>query len=286
MNRLADCFTLYNGCGIPNMGFGTWQTPDGATAVASVKAAIEAGYRHIDTAAVYGNEKSVGEGIKAGLKAAGIDRGELFVTSKVWNTERGYEKTIAAFKKTLADLALDYLDLYLIHWPASGSKSADWEKLNLETWRAMTDLYKQGAIRSIGVSNFMPHHLNALMETEVVPMVNQIEFHPGQMQKETVDFCRKHDILVEAWSPLGTGRMLSNESLLSIADKYDKSVAQLCIRWCLQNEVLPLPKSVTKSRIIENTQVYDFKISDEDMDTINAMPYFGGSGLHPDEVDF
>lgn len=282
MKSLKDTFHLNNGYEIPCVGFGTWQTPDGETAVMAVSEAIRAGYRHIDTAACYNNEIGVGQGIKA----SGIEREKLFVTSKVWNTDRGYEKTIAAFEKTLTDLTLDYLDLYLIHWPASSSQYDNWEEINLETWRAMTELYKAGRIKSIGVSNFLPHHLETLMKTEVPPMVNQIEYHPGLTQAETVNYCKKHNIVVEAWSPLGTGRMLNNETLKSIAAKYGKSVAQLCIRWCLQNGVLPLPKSVTPSHITENTDVFDFEITAEDMRIINDMPYFGGSGLHPDEVNF
>lgn len=282
MNRLTDTFRLKNGYEIPCMGFGTWQTPDGDTAVKAVREAIQAGYRHIDTAAAYENEAGVGNGIQA----AGIPRDELFVTSKVWNTDRGYEKTREAFEKTLHDLQLEYLDLYLIHWPASESRFSDWEEINLETWRAMTDLYKAGKIRAIGVSNFLPHHLKALMDTEVPPMVNQIEFHPGQMQEETVAYCKKHGIIVEAWSPLGTGKMLTNTELKMIAEKYGKSVAQLCIRWCIQNDVLPLPKSVTLERIIENAKIFDFQISEDDMTAMNMMPYFGGSGLHPDQVNF
>lgn len=282
MKKLTDTFTLRNGVQIPCVGFGTWQTPNGETAVRAVSEAIKAGYRHIDTAAVYGNEVSVGEGIKQ----SGIDRSELFVTSKVWNEQRGYDSTMLAFEKTLKDLSLDYLDLYLIHWPAVQKQFADWNEINLSTWKALTELYKSGRIKAIGVSNFLPHHLEPLMQTEVQPMIDQIEFHPGQMQAETVQYCRENGILVEAWSPLGTGRMLSNETLTEIAAQYGKSVAQLCICWCLQNGTLPLPKSVTPSRIRENTDVFDFVISDEDMEAINAMPYFGGSGLHPDEVDF
>jgi len=191
-----------------------------------------------------------------------------------------------AFARSLENLGLDWLDLYLIHWPASKSRFADWEIINSSTWEALSELYQKGSVKAIGVSNFLVHHLEALMKAGAPPMVNQIEFHPGQMQRETVDFCQKNGILVEAWGPLGTGKMLSNSKLAEIAAKYNKSVAQLCIRWCLQNGALPLPKSSTASRIEENANVFDFSISDGDMEIICAMPYFGGSGLHPDKVGF
>lgn len=282
-NKLSETYTLANGVQIPCVGFGTWQTPNGEVAVESVKHALKAGYVHIDTAACYGNEASVGEAIKA----SGIEREKLFVTSKVWNTDRGYEKTLEAFETTMEKLQLDYLDLYLIHWPAIEKQFENWREINGDTWRALEKLYKDGRIKAIGVSNFLPHHLEALMaDAKIKPMVNQIECHPGFTQAESIKYCKEHGILVEAWSPLGTGNVLNNETLISIASKYNKSVAQLCIRWVLQHGLLPLPKSVTESRIIENTHVFDFIISDEDMKTIDALPFCGGSGINPDEVNF
>ncbi len=280
LHSLKDTFTLSNGVKIPCIGYGTWQTPEGHIAVDSVEYAIKAGYRHIDTAAVYGNEESV----RRGIENAGIKREELFITTKLWNSNRGYDSTMQAFDSSMEKLGLDYLDLYLIHWPANATDGAD---VNAATWRAFEKLYKDGRIKAIGVSNFLIHHLQALMDkAAVLPMVNQIEFHPGQMQEEVTGFCKSHNILVEGWSPLGTGRMLKNEQLMSIAEKYNKSVAQLCIRWCLQNDVLPLPKSVTPERIVENSKVFDFEITDSDMAAINSMPYIGGSGLNPDKVKF
>ena len=275
-------FELSNGVKIPAIGYGTWKSPDSEVTVEGIKTSVSCGYRHIDTAAVYGNEVSVGKGIAE----CGIPREELFVTSKVWNTERGYETTLAAFDKTLSDLGLDYLDLYLIHWPAAAHKYDDWEEINRGTWRAMTELYKAGKIRAIGVSNFKPHHLKALMDTEIKPMVNQIEFHPGYMQEETVQYCRENGILVEAWSPLGNGRVLTNPVLMEIAEKYGRSVAQICLRWCLQHEVLPLSKSVTPSRIEENFRMFDFEISSTDIEAINSIDLCGWSGNDPDKVDF
>lgn len=281
--NLQDTYTLANDVQIPCIGFGTWQTPDGETAINSVKAALKAGYRHIDTAACYGNEASVGQAIKE----SGVPREEIFVTSKVWNTERGYEKTLAAFETTMAKLDLDYVDLYLIHWPAAANQFENWKEINAQTWRALEELYIKGKVKAIGVSNFLPHHLEALLEgAKVVPMVNQIEYHPGFMQAESVDFCKAHNILVEAWSPLGTGNVLNNETLIMMAQKYSKTVAQICIRWVLQHGLLPLPKSITESRIIENTEVFDFELKEEDMAIIDAIPFCGGAGINPDAINF
>lgn len=274
---------LNNNVKIPSLGFGTWQTPDGKTAIKTIKAAIESGYTHIDAAAIYGNEKGVGQGINE----SGIKRDALFVTSKVWNKERGYETTLKAFEKTLQDLQLDYLDLYLIHWPASAHQFKDWKKINSDTWRAMEKMYADGKIKAIGVSNFLEHHLSALLETaKVIPAVNQIEFHPGFMQKDCVLFCKEKNIQIEGWSPLGRGGLFDNALLKTIASKYKKSVAQICIRWAMQHNVIPLPKSTTPQRIKENIEVYDFEILADDMALINQMKNIATSGLHPDKIDF
>ncbi len=282
MKKVTDCFELSNGVKIPCLGFGTWQSsPDDAAN--SVKHALLSGYRHIDTAAQYGNEPDVGRGIRE----SGVPREEIFLTTKLWNDERGYETTLRAFECSLRNLGTEYIDLYLIHWPATPHRFDNWQELNIGTWKAFEKLYKEGRIRAIGISNFMPHHLKPLLaECEIVPMVNQIEIHPGMLQPETVNASKEQGMLIEAWSPLGTGRMLKNETLMQIAEKYAVSTAQLCLRWVLQHGYLPLAKSVTPSRIEENMKIFDFEISDEDMSMIDSMPYFGGSGFDPDKVDF
>ena len=278
---LTDTYRLSNGVEIPILGFGTWQTPDGDTARDCVKAALDAGYRHIDTAWVYGNEISVGEGIRA----SGVNRGDIFLTTKHWVTERGYEKTKAAIDVSLKNLGVDYLDLYLIHWPCVAKISPDWKEINASTWRGFEEAYRAGKIRALGVSNFEPLHLDALLETaEIAPCVNQIEFHPGYTQPENVKRCRELGIAVEAWSPLGCGAVLGDARLAEIAGRYGKSVAQLCIRFALQSGVIPLPKSVHPDRIKANTQVFDFEISPEDMALIGAIDGLGFSGYRPEEA--
>lgn len=279
MKKLTDSYELSNGVKIPCVGFGTWQAENGEIAYNAVMAALKAGYRHIDTAAIYRNEESVGQAIKD----SGIKREDIFVTTKLWNKCRSYELCYSAFERSINKLGLDYVDLYLIHWPASPAEYDDYNDINLDAWKAMSEIYKSGKIKAIGVSNFLPHHLEALMACEIKPMVNQIEFHPGYMQKETVEYCKNNGIIVEAWSPLGSGRVLSDERLKKIAEKYGKSVADICIRWCLQHGVLPLPKSVTESRIIENTKVFDFELSAEDMQAIDDFEEIGFSGFHPDK---
>ena len=270
-------FTLSNGVEVPAVGYGTYLTSEKDDG--TVAAALAAGYRHFDTASFYGTEQALGDA----LKASGVPREELFLTSKLWKDEMGYENALAAFERSLQKLGSDYLDLYLIHWPRTDDLTAEWRQLDRDTWRALEELYRAGRVRAIGVSNFLPHHLRSLMKTaEVMPMVNQIEFHPGYPQTYTVEFCKAHGILPEAWSPLGRTRVLQDERLAGIAAKYGKSVAQLCVRFALQCGVAPLPKSSSPARMQANLDVFDFVISDEDMDRILTLPQFGWSGLHPD----
>ncbi|MCW8311808.1 MULTISPECIES: aldo/keto reductase [Sphingobacterium] len=276
-------FKLNNGIDIPAIGFGTWQIPEGDEAYRAVKEALSAGYTHIDTAAVYGNENSVGKAIKD----SGIDRSHLFITTKLWNTERGYDKALAAFDKSLATLGLDYLDLYLIHWPANETQFEDWAAINADTWKALEHLYKQGKVKAIGVSNFPKPYLEKLLETaEVIPAVNQIEFHPGHLQEETVELCKAHDILVQAWSPLGSGRILQDETLRALATSKHTSVGQICIQFALAQGILPLPKSTNPENIKRNLDMDSFELSAEDLDTISKLPAMGFSGSDPKKVTF
>jgi diketogulonate reductase-like aldo/keto reductase len=285
-------FTLSNRLQIPSIGYGTWQIPFGEETEKAVSSALAAGFRHIDTAAAYGNDFSAA----AAINSSGIARKDIFISSKLWINKRGYDNTLKAFKQTLKRFNMDYLDLFLIHWPAAPKVYENWKELNDDTWRAFEALYNDGFVRAVGVSNFTPFYLRPLLEkAKIVPMVNQIEYHPGLTQEETAAFCRQYSarqntadgsgILIEAWSPLGSGRVLMRKELLNIAEKYNRSAAQICIRWCLQNGVLPVSKSVNPERIKENAAVFDFELSHEDMAVINALPGFGGSGNNPDDFE-
>lgn len=247
------------------------------------KKALELGFRHIDTASYYGNEKSVGQAIRE----SGIPRDELFVTTKLWNSDHGYHAAKLAFERSLAALQMDYVDLYLIHWPNPAAFRSHWQESNAETWQAMEELYQAGKIRAIGVSNFMPHHLDALLCTaKVVPAVNQIRLCPGSVQPEVTRYCKAHQILLEGYSPLGGGAVFQQPELKQMAEKYGKSISQLCLRWHIQNGFIPLPKSVTPERIFENTQLFDFSLSDADMNFITQIESGCGAAPEPDQVDF
>lgn len=292
IQSLTDTFTLSNGVKIPGIGFGTYKSVDGNDAEESVRTAIACGMRHIDCAAFYKNEEGSGRGIRMGMEENGLSRSDIFVTSKVWTSDKAYDDAVRSCRKSLSDLGLEYLDLLLVHWPADDHTYPDWKEMNFDTWRAFTDLYKDGLVRAIGVSNFWPEHLEPLMDTEVPPMVNQIEYHPGYMQNGYSGYCpedvaaysKELGLIVEAWSPLGRAKVLDDPLLLSIAEKYGKTVSQICLRWEVQHEIVPLPKSVHKERIKENTEVFDFELSDDDMDLIDRMPITGFSTHTPKDV--
>ena len=283
MKSLTDCFKLSNGVEIPCVGFGTFQTPDGEECIKAVTDAIEAGYRHIDTAMIYRNELGVGEAIKQ----SGVPREELFITTKLWNGDRGYERTLEAFDESMERLGLDYLDLYLIHWPNPLEFRDSWQEKNAGSWKAFEKLYNDKRIRSIGISNFLPHHINELMKTATIaPMVNQIRLCPGDTQDETVDFCRSMNILLQAYSPFGTGLIFDVPEMKVLAEKYGKSIAQICVRWCLQRDYLPLPKSVKTDRIKENADVFNFELDTADVQLIADMKGCIGHYKDPDNVPF
>ena len=274
---------LNNGTEMPAMGFGTWAIADGDDVTKAVKTAIECGFRHIDTASFYKNETGVGRGIAE----SGINRSELWVTTKVWPTETGYDNTLRAFDASLKRLGLDYLDLYLIHWPASPARYTDWRERNLDTWRAFEKLYADGRVRAIGVSNFLQSHLQPLIDScKVRPMVDQLEVHPGYTQSDDVKYCQSNGIVVEAWSPFGRGAVLTNPELTAIAAKYGRSVAQVCLAWCRQKQIVPLPKSVTAERVKENLEATSLNLSENNILIIDQLQNIGWSGQHPDEVMF
>lgn len=263
---------LNNESYMPNIGFGTSMIT-GMECIETIKKALKIGYRHIDTAAAYENEFEIGQAIMQ----SNLKRSDIFITSKVWKDSMGYDNTIKSLNNTLKNLNLEYIDLFLIHWP----KNYD-DKLNIDTWKALEKLYKEGKARAIGVSNFLENHLKIILDNcDILPAVDQIEFHPGLMRNTTRKVCDKNNIVVEAWSPLGKGKMLKNETLIKIAKKYNKSVAQLCLKWCLQNNVVPLPKSQNEERMKQNLDLFDFEISDEDIYLLNNMQFFDGSNMDP-----
>lgn len=275
MKHVQDTATLNNGVKMPWLGFGVFKVKDGDEVVNAVKTAIEAGYRSIDTAKIYNNESGVAQGIRE----SGIAREDLFITTKVWNSDQGYESTLAAFEESMQRLELEYLDLYLIHWPVKGKYK--------DTWRALEKLYKEGRVRAIGVSNFQTHHLeDLLMDATVKPAVNQVELHPLLTQKELRDYCSAHEIQIEAWSPIAKGNLMDHPLLLDIAAKYGTSPAQVILRWDLQNGIVTIPKSVTPERIHANTKLYDFELTTEEIEQIDALNENKRFGADPDNFDF
>ncbi|MEA1786664.1 aldo/keto reductase [Arenibacter sp. GZD96] len=278
MQNISDVkgtFTLHNGVQMPYFGLGVYLSKDGQEVVNAVRWALEAGYRHVDTAAIYKNEEGVGQGIRE----SAVPRENIFVVSKVWNTDQGYENTLKAFEASLERLQLDYLDLYLIHWPTKGKYK--------ETWKALEHLYAQKRIRAIGVSNFMQHHLEDLMDSaKITPMVNQMEFHPYLVQQNLIDFCQKHQIQYEAWSPLMQGNIFKVPEIKALAVKYQKNEVQVVLRWDLQKGIVTIPKSAQKERIISNADIFDFELTAEDVSLLEGLDRGQRFGPDPDNFDF
>lgn len=271
-------YILNNGVEIPAIAFGTYKAADGKSADV-IRAAIEAGYRYFDTASFYGTETYLAQAVRE----SGISRDEIFIASKLWKTEMGYENVKYAFERSLDKLNTDYLDLYLIHWPLPDPEYKDWKQLDKETWRAMEELYQAGKVRAIGLSNFLPHHIdNILEDCTVRPAVDQIEYHPGYSQEAAVQYCKERNILVQAWSPIGRQRVLEEPLVLELAGKYAVSPAQICLKFAAQRGIIPLPKSSSVERMKENLDLYSFEMEREDIWRLATMPQAGWSGEHPD----
>ena len=266
---------LSNGVNIPLVGLGVFKLEEGEEVSNSVLWALEAGYRSVDTAKVYGNERGVGKAIKQ----SGIPRDQLFLTTKVWNSDQGYDETLRAFDKSLELLGEEYVDLYLVHWPVKGKY--------VETWKALEALYKEGRVRSVGVSNFLQHHLEDVLErSSLVPMVNQIEFHPRLQQPSLQAFCKKHNIQLEAWSPIMKGRVVDIPELNEIGARYNKNAVQVTLRWLLQKDIVSIPKSARKQRIESNIEIFDFALSSAEMELIHSLDAGERIGPDPDNFDF
>lgn len=282
MNSIQDGYVLSNGNKIPCVAFGTWKLPEADTSVDIIKTAIDCGYRHIDTAFSYYNEVSVGKAVRT----CGLKRNELFVTTKLSNGGHGYESTLKEFEMSMSNLDIDYVDLYLIHWPRPLSIRDKWKELNEGTWKAFEELYKAGKIKAIGVSNFLENHLEAILDiATIAPMVNQLELHPQYVQRDIVGYCKDRRMIVEAWSPLLKG-YFDYPILQDLAKKYNKSVAQILLRWSIQHGFLPLPKASTRERMLENADIFDFTLSDEDIEAMKVLEEFGRTGAHPDTTEF
>ncbi len=277
MKKITDLqgtFQLNNGVEMPYFGLGVYLSKDGNEVINAVKSALDHGYRHVDTASIYNNESGVGEGIKQ----SNVAREDVFLVSKVWNSDQGYDATLKAFDASLDRLGTDYLDLYLIHWP---------KELSKETWKAMERLYREKRIRAIGISNFLKHHIEDLLEeAEIVPMVNQMEFHPYLVQQELVDFCQSKGIQYEAWSPLMQGHIFGLDVMKDLSTKYNKSIAQIVLRWDLQKGVVTIPKSSKEERIIANANLFDFELDEGDMKLLDGLNQGKRFGPDPDNFDF
>ena len=277
LNKMEH-YILNNGVEIPAVAFGTYKAADGKSADV-IRTAIEAGYRYFDTASFYGTETYLAEAVRE----SGISRDEIFIASKLWKTEMGYDNVKKAFERTLENLETDYLDLYLIHWPLPEPGYKEWKQLDKETWRAMEELYQEGKIRAIGLSNFLPHHIeNILEDCTVRPAVDQIEYHPGYSQEAAVQYCKERDILVQAWSPIGRQRVLTEPLVQELAEKYGVSPARICLKFAVQRGIIPLPKSSSMERMKENLDLYSFELEQEDIWRLATMPQAGWSGEHPD----
>ncbi|WP_400162852.1 aldo/keto reductase [Brevibacillus sp. TJ4] len=273
--KITDCTVLNNGVKMPWLGFGVWRVKEGDEVKNAVRTAIETGYRSIDTAAIYGNEAGVGEAIRE----SGIDRDQLFLTTKVWNVHQDYEATLKAFDESTKKLGVDTLDLYLIHWPGQGKFT--------DVWKAMEKLYRDGYVRAVGVCNFKTHHLEELRATsELTPAVNQVEFHPLLTQRELLSYCREHGIQLEAWSPLMQGNNLDQPLLVELAEKYGKTPAQIVLRWDLDQKVVTIPKSITPARIQQNSELFDFTLEEQDIERISALNENKRFGPDPDTFNF